>query len=149
MKVVLRDEVPSLGRRGDICDVADGYAQNYLIPKGLAIRATRGSEREAEAMRRRREIADAAVLSEAREMAERLAGSSIRVVARAGEGGRLYGSVNAVNLAAAIAEQERVVLEPDMIAVAEPIKDLGSYVIPVKPHPEVAAEVTVEVVADE
>lgn len=149
MKVVLRDEVPSLGRRGDICDVADGYAQNYLIPKGLAIRATRGSEREAEAMRRRREIADAAVLSEAREMAERLAGSSIRVVARAGEGGRLYGSVNAINLAAAIAEQERVVLEPDMLDVSEPIKEVGAYTIAVKPHPEVATEVTVEVVADE
>ena len=83
MKVVLRAEVPSLGRRGDICDVADGYAQNYLIPRGLAIRATRGSEREAEAMRRRRELADAAVLSQAREMAERLTGSTIRVVARA------------------------------------------------------------------
>lgn len=147
MKVVLRDEVPSLGRRGDICDVADGYAQNYLIPKGLAIRATRGSEREAEAMRRRREIADAAVLSEARKMAERLAGSSIRVVARAGEGGRLYGSVNAMNLAAAIAEQERVVLEPDMLDVSEPIKEVGTYTIAVKPHPEVAAEVAVEVVA--
>ena len=148
MRVVLRDEVPSLGRRGDICEVADGYAQNYLIPKGLAIRANRGSEREAEAMRRRREIADAAVLSEAREMAERLAGCNIRVVARAGEAGRLYGSVNAVNLAAAIAEQERVVLQPEMLEIPEPIKEIGSYVVPVKPHPEVDAEVNVEVIAE-
>jgi len=146
---VLRDEVPSLGRRGDICEVADGYAQNYLIPKGLAIRATRGSEREADAMRRRREIADAAVLSEAQEMAERLAGCNIRVVARAGEAGRLYGSVNAANLAAAIAEQERVVLDPEMLEIPEPIKEVGSYVVPVKPHPEVAAEVNVEVIAEE
>jgi len=149
VKVVLRDEVPSLGRRGDICEVADGYAQNYLIPKGLAIRATRGSEREADAMRRRREIADAAVLSEAQEMAERLAGCNIRVVARAGEAGRLYGSVNAANLAAAIAEQERVVLDPEMLEIPEPIKEGGSYVVPVKPHPEVAAEVNVEVIAEE
>jgi len=149
VKVVLRDEVPSLGRRGDICEVADGYAQNYLIPKGLAIRATRGSEREADAMRRRREIADAAVLSEAQEMAERLAGCNIRVVARAGEAGRLYGSVNAANLAAAIAEQERVVLDPEMLEIPEPIKEVGSYVVPVKPHPEVAAEVNVEVIAEE
>lgn len=147
MKVVLRDEVPSLGRRGDICDVADGYAQNYLIPQGLAIRVTRGSERQAEAMRRRRRIADAAVLSRAQEMADRLAACSIRVVARAGEAGRLYGSVNAVNLAAAIAEQERVVLEPDMLEVPEPIKEVGTYTIAVKPHPEVAAQVAVEVVA--
>lgn len=147
MKVVLRDEVPSLGRRGDICDVADGYAQNYLIPRGLAIRATPGSARQAGAMRRRRELADAAVLSQAREMAERLAGRSIRVVARAGEAGRLYGSVNAVNLAAAIAEQERVVLAPEMLDVPEPIKQLGTYAVPVKPHPEVATEVTVEVIA--
>jgi len=149
VKVVLRDEVPSLGRRGDICEVADGYAQNYLIPKGLAIRATRGSEREADAMRRRREIADAAVLSEAQEMAERLAGCNIRVVARAGEAGRLYGSVNAANLAAAIAEQERVVLDPEMLEIPEPIKEVGSYVVPVKPHPEVAAEVNVEIIAEE
>ncbi len=148
MKVVLRDEVPSLGRRGDICEVADGYAQNYLIPKGLAIRATRGSEREAEAMRRRRELADAAVLSEAQKMAERLAGCSIRVVARASEAGRLYGSVNALNLAAAIAEQERVVLEPEMLEIPEPIKEVGSYAVPVKPHPAVAAEVNVEVIAE-
>ena len=149
MKVVLRAEVPSLGRRGDICDVADGYAQNYLIPRGLAIRATRGSEREAESMRRSREIADAAVLSEAREMAARLAGSSVRVVARAGEAGRLYGSVNAMNLAAAIAEQARVVLSPEMLEIPEPIKQTGSYAIAVKPHPEVVTEVTVEVVASE
>lgn len=147
MKIVLRAEVPSLGRRGDICDVADGYAQNYLIPRGLAIQATRGSARQAEAMRRRRELADAAVLSQAREMAERLAGRSVRVVARAGEAGRLYGSVNAVNLAAAIAEQERVALSPEMLDLAEPIKQVGTYAIPVKPHPEVIAEVTVEVVA--
>lgn len=147
MKVVLRAEVPALGRRGDICDVADGYAQNYLIPQGLATRATRGTEREAKAMRRRREIADMAVLSEARETAERLAGCNIRVVARAGEAGRLYGSVNAANLAAAIAEQERVVLEPEMLEVAEPIKEVGTYTIAVKPHPEVAATVAVEVVA--
>lgn len=147
MKVVLRAEVPSLGRRGDICDVADGYAQNYLIPRGLAIQAARGSARQAEAMRRRRELADAAVLSQAREMAERLAGRSIRVVARAGEAGRLYGSVNAVNLAAAIAEQERVVLSPEMLDLPEPIKQLGTYSVPVMPHPEVVTEVTVEVVA--
>ncbi len=147
MKVVLRDEVPSLGRRGDICEVADGYAQNYLIPRGLAIRATRGSEREAEAMRRRREIADAAILSEAQEVAARLAGCSIRVVARAGEAGRLYGSVSAANLVEAIGEQERVTLQPEMLELAEPIKQIGSYAIGVKPHPEVTTEVTVEVVA--
>ena len=147
MKVVLRDEVPSLGRRGDVCDVADGYAQNFLIPRGLAIRATRGSERQAAAMRRRREIADAAVLSEAREMADRLAAASIRVVARAGEAGRLYGSVNAVNLSAAIAEQARVVLAPEMLELAEPIKEVGTYTVAARPHPEMATEVTVEVVA--
>ena len=146
--MVLRAEVASLGRRGDICDVADGYAQNYLIPRGLAIRATRGSEREAEAMRRRRGLADAAILSQAREMAERLAGRTIRVVARAGDAGRLYGSVTAVSLAAAIAEQENVVLEPAMLDITEAIKQVGTYTIPVKPHEEVATEVTVEVVAD-
>ena len=149
MKVVLREEVPSLGRRGDVCDVADGYAQNYLIPRGLAIRATRGSARQSEAMRRSREIADAAALSEAREMAERLVGCNIRVVARASETGRLYGSVSAANLASAIAEQVRVVLAPEMLDLPEPIKQVGSYKIAAKPHPEVAAEVSLDVVAGE
>ncbi len=147
MKVVLRVEVASLGRRGDICDVADGYAQNYLIPRGLAMRATRGSTREAEAMRRRRELADAAVLGQAREMVERLAGKSIRIVARAGETGRLFGSVNATNLAAAIEEQERVVLDPSMLDLAEPIKQVGTHTVPVSPHADVTGDVTVEVVA--
>ena len=147
MKVVLRVEVASLGRRGDICDVADGYAQNYLIPRGLAMRATRGSASEAEAMRRRRELADAAVLGQAREMVERLAGKSIRIVARAGETGRLFGSVNAANLAAAIEEQERVVLDPTMLDLAEPIKQVGTHTVPVSPHADVTGDVTVEVVA--
>ena len=80
-------------------------------------------------------------------MAERLAGASIRVEARAGEAGRLYGSVNAVNLAAAIAEQQRVTLTAEMLDVPEPIKEVGTYAVPVTPHPEVVTEVTVEVVA--
>ena len=147
MKVVLRTEVATLGRRGDICDVADGYAQNYLIPRGLAMRATRGSTREAEAMRRRRELADAAVLGQAQEMAERLAGRSIRIVARAGETGRLFGSVNAGSLAAAIGEQERVVLDPDMLDLPESLKQVGTYTVRVIPHPGVASDVTVEVIA--
>ena len=147
MKVVLRTEVATLGRRGDICDVADGYAQNYLIPRGLAMRATRGSTREAEVMRRRRELADAAVLGQAREMAERLAGRSIRIVARAGETGRLFGSVNAGSLAAAIGEQERVVLDPDMLDLPESLKQVGTYTVRVTPHPDVATDVTVEVIA--
>ena len=147
VKVVLRTEVATLGRRGDICDVADGYAQNYLIPRGLAMRATRGSTREAEVMRRRRELADAAVLGQAREMAERLAGRSIRIVARAGETGRLFGSVNAGSLAAAIGEQERVVLDPDMLDLPESLKQVGTYTVRVTPHPDVATDVTVEVIA--
>ena len=147
MKVVLRTEVEALGRRGDVCDVADGYAQNYLIPRGLAMRATRGSTREAEAMRRRRELADAAVVGQAQEMAKRLAGRSIRIVARAGETGRLFGSVNAASLVAAIGEQERVVLDPEMLDLPEALKEVGTYTVRVTPHPEVAAEVTVEVIA--
>ena len=98
-------------------------------------------------MRRRRELADAAVVGQAQEMAKRLAGRSIRIVARAGETGRLFGSVNAASLVAAIGEQERVVLDPEMLDLPEALKEVGTYTVRVTPHPEVAAEVTVEVIA--
>ncbi len=147
MKVVLRAEVGQLGRRGDICDVADGYAQNYLIPKGLAIKANSGSMRAAESMRRARELQDIRRTEEAREMAARLGDRAITISARASEAGRLFGSVSAQILCTAIAEQTRVKLDTAVLNLSEPIKQTGTHTVRAILHPEVSVDVTVEVSA--
>lgn len=147
MKVVLRTTVPPLGRRGDICEVADGYAQNYLIPKKLATQANKGSLRQAEAMKRARELQDARRLEEAREMAERLAQCTIAISARASEAGRLFGSINAATLVTAISEQTKVILTPSVIDLPEPIKQVGAHSVRLSIHEEVSVTLAVEVAA--
>ena len=147
MKVVLRTTVPTLGRRGDICEVADGYAQNYLIPRKLATQANKGSLRQAEAMRRARELQDARRLEEVREMAGRLEQCTVAISARASEAGRLFGSVNAAALVAAISEQTKVALPPSVVNLPEPIKQIGAHSVQLSIHEEVSVTLTVEVAA--
>lgn len=149
MKIVLLASVQPLGRKGDICEVADGYAQNYLIPKGLAVKANKGSIAEASAMKRARELQDRRRLEEAREMSERLAGKNILITARASEAGRLFGSVNAGVLAAAVGEQVKVTLPASVFELAEPIKELGVHTVRANLHEEVSVDVSVEVAAAE
>ena len=93
MKVVLREDVESLGKKGDLLDVADGYARNYLVPRGLALQATKGVVAQSEAMRRNREAREVRDRAAAEELADRLRAAPVRVTARAGEGGKLFGSV--------------------------------------------------------
>ena len=105
MKVILRDTVDGLGRKGDICDVADGYARNFLVPKGLAIRATKGSEGQAEAMRRTEALRSAADRDDAERVATVLGPAVVTITAKAGEGGRLFGSVTTSDIVEAIEKQ--------------------------------------------
>ena len=149
MKIVLLSSVQPLGRKGDICEVADGYAQNYLIPKGLAVKANKGSIAEASAMKRARELQDRRRLEEAREMSERLTGKNIVISARASEAGRLFGSVNASALAAAVEEQTKVALPVSVFELAEPIKELGVHTVRARLHEEVSVDVSVEVTASD
>ena len=149
MKVVLLTSVQPLGRKGDICDVADGYAQNYLIPKGLAVKANKGSIAEASAMKRSRELQDRRRLEEAREMAERLTGKNILISARASEAGRLFGSVNASVLSTAIEEQVNTTLPAGVFELAEPIKEVGVHTVHASLHEGVSVDISVEVVASE
>src|SRR5215467_4853082 len=102
MKVVLREDVETLGRKGDLLDVADGYARNYLVPRGLAIKATKGVVAQADAMRRNREAREVRERGAAEELAGRLSTGPVPVGARAGEGGKLFGSVTSADIAAAI-----------------------------------------------
>lgn len=147
MKIVLRSDVATLGRRGDLVDVADGYARNFLVPRGLAIAATKGSVRQAEAMTRARSVRDVRDREGATATKNQLESARVTITARAGEGGRLFGSVTSADVADAVTAQIRVDLDRRKLALDEPIKSLGVHSVPVRLHADVTATLTVEVVA--
>jgi large subunit ribosomal protein L9 len=146
MKVVLRADVEHVGMKGDIVDVADGYARNFLVPRGLALRASNGAQKQADAMRRSREQRDSRERDAAQAIADQLA-PKVRIEARAGEGGRLFGSVTNADVAAAVQAQLGVEVDRRDIALDEPLKELGDHEIDVKLHRDVSATLHVEVVA--
>ncbi len=148
MRILLRDDVENLGRKGDLVDVADGYARNFLVPRGAAIPASPGAVRQAEAMRRSREARDARERAAAEELAAKLGAGPIRVAARAGEEGRLFGSVTNMDIATAVREQVGVELDRRAIELEEPIKELGSAEVRASVHPDVDVTLAVEVVAE-
>ena len=147
MKVVLRDDVENLGNKGDIVDVRDGYARNYLVPRGLAISANRGVVKQAEAMRHNRDVRDAKAREVAHTIAKQIAGGALTVKARAGEGGKLFGSVGTAEVAAALHEQFGVEVDRKAIrGIGDAIKELGTYEMSVRLHPDVVPALTVNVV---
>jgi len=148
MKVVLRADVESLGNKGDLLEVSDGYARNYLVPRGLAMRATKGVVKQAEAMRRNRAARDERDREAAQAIADQLTGRRIELKARAGEGGRLFGSVTSTDVASAVQAQAGVEIDRRHLTMAEPLKELGPAAIPLRLHPEVEVELAVEVVAE-
>ncbi len=147
MKVVLRSDVENLGTKGDLVEVRDGYARNFLVPRGLAIAATPGAERQAAAMRRNREAREARERAAATELAATLSSRRVEVGARAGEGGRLFGSVTAADIADAFAAQFEVEIDRRRISLDEPIKELGEHELPIRLHTDVDAVLRITVVA--
>jgi large subunit ribosomal protein L9 len=148
VKVVLRDDVENVGRKGDLIEVTDGYARNYLVPRGLAIKATKGVVQQSEAMRRNRQARDARDREAAQALADQLTGQQIEVRARAGEGGRLFGSVTAADVVDAVRARTGVELNRRQTQLGEPLKELGAAEIPVKLHPDVQVTLTVDVVPE-
>ena len=146
MKVILIDTVDGLGLKGDVVDVADGYARNYLVPKSKAIKATRGALKEAETLRRSREEAERVEKAAASQIAEALADSRVVVAARSADEGKLFGSIGARNVAEAIAQYTGVQVEPQIIMLTGPIKEIGLHEITLKPHPEVEFQLTLDVI---
>jgi large subunit ribosomal protein L9 len=144
-KIILRADIANLGKRGDICDVADGYARNYLLPKGLALRATEGAMAQAGSMRRARDVRDAQERSEAEAIASQLVPKTIVVRARVGSEGRLFGSVTAADLVEAVEAQTGIVLDRRKLLLHEPLKHVGTHSVSVKLHAGVEFPVTVEV----
>jgi len=147
VKVILRQDVPSVGKRGDICEVSSGYARNYLLPKQLAMVATDGAVSQAAAMRRARDLRDAQDRSAAEEVARRLVPKIITISAKAGSEGRLFGSVTSADVVDAVADQAGVELDRRKLLLSDPIKSLGTHSVAVRLHPDVEFPVTVEVVA--
>lgn len=147
MKIVLRADVEQLGKKGDLLTVAPGYARNYLVPRGLAMVASKGAEKQAAAMRRNREARDAREREQAQALVAKLTATPVQVPARAGEGGKLFGSVTAADIASALEAASGVPVDRRSVTLDEPIKALGVSEVEVALHADVKVTVSVEVVA--
>ena len=145
MRIVLRDDIDNVGKKGDIIDVADGFARNYLIPKGKAIAATKGVQAQADAMRRSRDKKDQSDRESAEVVARTLVPTVIAITAKAGAEGKLFGSVTTADLTEAVLAQTGVELDRRRIHLDEPIRSVGTHEIPVKLHADVEFRLTVEV----
>ena len=145
MKVILRSDLSGVGKRGDIVEVSNGHARNYLLPKGLALVATDGAVSQATSMRRARDLRDAADRESAQTIASVLVAKTITITSKAGAEGKLYGSVTTGDIAQAIHEQANISIDRRKLDI-EPIKTLGTHSVSVKLHSDVQFPVTVEVV---
>jgi len=148
MRVILRSDVDNVGKKGDVCDVAAGFARNFLVPNGLAMRATDGAMAQAQSMRRARDVKDAKDRESAEVVARRLVPAVIRISAKAGTEGRLFGSVTAAEVVAAVEAQTGIALDRRQLHLGEPIKTLGNHEVPVKLHADVQFVVVLEVVPE-
>ncbi|GAA4935994.1 large subunit ribosomal protein L9 [Nonomuraea thailandensis] len=147
MKLILTNEVSGLGTPGDIVEVKDGYGRNYLIPRGYAMRWTRGAEKQIETIRKARDAREIRDLGTAKEVAGQLGALRVRLTTRAGESGRLFGSITTGDIADAVKAAGGPVLDRRRIEIVNAIKSVGSHRVTVKLHPEVSASIDVEVVA--
>ncbi len=146
MKVILLSDVPRVGHEGDVIDVADGYLRNYLEPRGLAVIATRGALRDLESRREAIERRDDQKRERAQQLVNELRDKRIVVKAPAGEGDRLHGTVTTGQIAEAAEEQLSLVIDRRDIDIAEPIRELGDYLITAKVYKDVEAQLPVRVV---
>ena len=147
MQIILAQDVDKLGLKGDLVSVADGYARNFLVPKGLAITASKGTMKQAELMRRARLDREQRVKEAAAARVATLGAEPVFISARAGEGGRLFGSVTSSDVARAIEEQLDESVDRHDIRLDDPIRSLGTHQVEVRLHAEVNALVNVEVIA--
>ena len=148
VRIILRKDMENLGEAGDIVDVAAGFARNYLLPQGFAYEATDANVRRHEEELRHMAQRSGRDLDRAESQAEKLEGVSVPFRVKAGEEGRLFGSVTSSDIAGALAEQGHEI-DRHIIRLEEPIKQLGVYKVPVRLHAEVQPEVSVSVVAEE
>ncbi len=146
MKLILTHEVASLGAPGDIVEVKDGYGRNYLVPRGDAIRWTKGAEKEIASIKRARQVREITDLGHATEVKAQLEALKVTLAARAGDAGRLFGSVTVGDVADAVKAAGGPDVDKRRIEIGAPIKTVGAHLVSIRLHPEVAATVGVEIV---
>jgi large subunit ribosomal protein L9 len=144
MKIILIDDVPALGRRGDVRDVSDGYARNYLLPQRLALLATASNLKNLQDIKARHDAKAARMRDDAAGQAQAIEALHLSLTRQASDEGRLFGSVGRADVAAFLAQQG-VQVERRRIDLDEPIKALGEFTVPIRLHPEVTAQLKVSV----
>jgi len=146
VKVILREDLKGVGKRGDIVEVSDGHARNYLLPKGLALKATSGAVDQAAKMRRSRDLRDASDRDAAATIASTLVPKVITIKAKSGSEGKLFGSVTTADIAAAVEEQTGIKLDRKSLQLEEPIKSVGEHTATASLHHAVSFPIRVDVV---
>lgn len=146
MEVILLQDVKSLGKKGDIVKVSDGYARNFILPKKLGVEKNAKTLNDLKLQKAAEEKHKQEILAEAKALGEELQKQSITLKIKAGEGGRTFGSVSTKEIAVALKEQLKIDIDKKKLVLPEPIRTLGTTIVPVKLHPEVTAELTVKVV---
>jgi large subunit ribosomal protein L9 len=148
VKIILTQEVSGLGTPGDVVEVKSGYGRNYLLPQGFAIPWTRGAEKQIDVIKRARSAREIRDLGHANEVKAGLANLSVKLPVRAGEGGRLYGSVTPAEITAAVKRAGGPDLDKRRLELPGHIKSTGDYKVQIRLHPEVSAAFTLTVVAE-
>jgi large subunit ribosomal protein L9 len=146
MNVILLTDVADLGGKGDIVDVSNGYARNYLLPKKMAMKATDGAIKQADKLRQMRIETEAKAKVAAEELARNLVGSRVVIAARSGDEGQLFGSVGTHDIAEAVKKFSGVEIPNAIIDIPQPIKEIGLHEVTMHPHPEVQFNVTLDVI---
>lgn len=147
MEIILLQDVKALGKKGEIVKVSDGYARNFILPKKLGLEATKqnlydlNTQKAAEAKKQKE------ILEEAQAQAKKIEELTIKLSIKAGEGGKTFGSVSTKEIAAAVKEQHGLEIDKKKLQLNDPIKNAGTYAVPVKLHPQVTAEMKVQVEA--
>lgn len=147
MKLILTQEVPGLGSPGEAVEVKDGYGRNYLIPRGFAIAWTKGGQKQIDAIQRARSAREISDLDTARQIKAKLEATSVRLTAKAGASGRLFGAVTPADIVDSVSKAGGPAVDKRRIEVGNPIKTVGLHTVTVRLHPEVAANVQLDVVA--
>ena len=146
-KIILTHEVTGLGAPGDVVEVKDGFARNYLVPRGLAHAWSKGAEKQITAIRKARKAREIESLDDAKAIRDSLQSKTITVTAKAGKGDRLFGAITTSEIAAAVKAAGAPAVDKRKVEVGQPIKALGNFEVQVRLHPEVTATISLRVVA--
>lgn len=146
MRLILTSDVPKLGKKGDVVDVADGYGRNFLLPRNKAIKATEGAVASAEALRRAREESERQAKDEAEQVATQLVGTRVVLAAQAGDEGKLYGSIGITDVIEGIRKFTGVEVDRKTVRLDSPIRAIGLHEVQIHLHPEVEFPITLDVI---